>query len=100
MNKPCYDACRKISPEIVNTIIETKWGSLMSSMFDSTGFDVHGFAGAARLFKDSQPDIGALKELINNSVTRQGRFCHLNNLLYFVIHILDDLIVYFKLRLS
>jgi len=71
MNKPCYDACRKSSPEVVNAAIETKWAALMSNMFDSTGFDVLGFAEAARLFKDSQPDIQELKELIKTSVTKQ-----------------------------
>ena len=73
MNKPCYDACRKASPEFVNEVIETKWASLMSDMFDSTGFDVHGFTGAAQLFKDSEPDIKALKEWIKTSETRQGK---------------------------
>ena len=90
MNKPCYDACRKSSPEVVNAAIETKWAALMSNMFDSTGFDVLGFAEAARLFKDSQPDIQELKELIKTSVTKQGQFYYLASSMYLIIFVLNQ----------
>ena len=72
MNRPCLDACRQASPEMMNEIIEAKWAALMSNMFDSTGFDVLGFAGVAQLFKDSRPDVEALKEWKKNSEATQG----------------------------
>ena len=57
----------------------------MSDMFDSTGFDVRGFAGAAQLFKDSEPDIKALKEWIKTSETRQGKWWYLDNVICMLI---------------